>query len=234
MVIRKCLPTLGDRGEPTARRSCRPRVRAVAFARCAPECPSGLARSHRAVHLACACVLRRGRVLADDEAFARELWLSISARSRSSNNESCNGPPSAAGWWIDGALIYQRGDPVEPGRLEVAFDASLGDHPAVTDHDDTFEPEALFELDDLIAKWRRHLSDGTLALYDVSSSYVEGRCCELARSSLALTAPNPNVTPREWMAFVSSSARAVASFAAGSLSRATISARAKFRSRSGP
>jgi transposase len=28
---------------------------------------------------------------------------------------------------------------------------------------------------------RRHLSDGTLALYDVSSSYVEGRCCELAR-----------------------------------------------------
>jgi hypothetical protein len=28
---------------------------------------------------------------------------------------------------------------------------------------------------------RRHLSDGTLVLYDVSSSYVEGRCCELAR-----------------------------------------------------
>ena len=27
---------------------------------------------------------------------------------------------------------------------------------------------------------RRHLSDGTLVLYDVSSSYVEGRCCELA------------------------------------------------------
>jgi hypothetical protein len=27
----------------------------------------------------------------------------------------------------------------------------------------------------------RHLSDGTLVLYDVSSSYVEGRCCELAR-----------------------------------------------------
>src|SRR5215211_2973970 len=28
---------------------------------------------------------------------------------------------------------------------------------------------------------RRHLHDGTLVLYDVSSSYVEGRCCELAR-----------------------------------------------------
>jgi DDE family transposase len=28
---------------------------------------------------------------------------------------------------------------------------------------------------------RRHLNEGTLVLYDVSSSYVEGRCCELAR-----------------------------------------------------
>src|ERR1700736_6492015 len=28
---------------------------------------------------------------------------------------------------------------------------------------------------------RRHLADGTLVLYDVSSSHVEGRCCELAR-----------------------------------------------------
>lgn len=28
---------------------------------------------------------------------------------------------------------------------------------------------------------RRHLTDGTLVLYDVSSSHVEGRCCELAR-----------------------------------------------------
>ena len=27
---------------------------------------------------------------------------------------------------------------------------------------------------------RKHLHDGTLVLYDVSSSYVEGRCCELA------------------------------------------------------
>jgi hypothetical protein len=28
---------------------------------------------------------------------------------------------------------------------------------------------------------RRHLGDGTLVLYDVTSSYLEGRCCELAR-----------------------------------------------------
>jgi hypothetical protein len=28
---------------------------------------------------------------------------------------------------------------------------------------------------------RRHLADGTLVLYDVSSSYLEGRCCPLAR-----------------------------------------------------
>jgi hypothetical protein len=28
---------------------------------------------------------------------------------------------------------------------------------------------------------RRHLADGTLVLYDVTSSYLEGRCCELAR-----------------------------------------------------
>jgi hypothetical protein len=28
---------------------------------------------------------------------------------------------------------------------------------------------------------RRHLADGTLVLYDVTASYLEGRCCELAR-----------------------------------------------------
>ena len=28
---------------------------------------------------------------------------------------------------------------------------------------------------------RRHLKDGALVLYDVSSSWLEGRCCELAR-----------------------------------------------------
>ena len=33
-------------------------------------------------------------------------------------------------------------------------------------------------IEDALAS--RHLHDGTLVLYDVSSSYVEGRCCELA------------------------------------------------------
>jgi transposase len=34
-------------------------------------------------------------------------------------------------------------------------------------------------IEDALA--RKHLHDGTLVLYDVSSSYVEGRCCELAK-----------------------------------------------------
>src|SRR5258705_474075 len=49
----------------------------------------------------------------------------------------------------------QRGDPVEPGRYEFVFDASLRDHPAVADHDDTLEPEAVLELGDLAAERRR-------------------------------------------------------------------------------
>jgi hypothetical protein len=35
---------------------------------------------------------------------------------------------------------------------------------------------------------RRHLSDGTLLLYDVTSTYLEGRCCELARLGSAAMA----------------------------------------------
>jgi hypothetical protein len=34
-------------------------------------------------------------------------------------------------------------------------------------------------IEDALA--RRHLSDGTLLLYDVTSTYLEGRCCELAQ-----------------------------------------------------
>jgi len=51
------------------------------------------------------------------------------------------------------------------------------------------EREAYAALDWLVAQQpriegglaRRHLEDGTLVLYDVSSSYLEGRCCPLAR-----------------------------------------------------
>ena len=39
--------------------------------------------------------------------------------------------------------------------------------------------KAQSSIEDALA--RRHLHDGTLVLYDVSSSYVEGRCCELAQ-----------------------------------------------------
>jgi hypothetical protein len=50
-------------------------------------------------------------------------------------------------------------------------------------------PEIYAALDWLLAQQariedalaRRHLTDGTLVLYDVSSSYLEGRCCPLAR-----------------------------------------------------
>ena len=38
------------------------------------------------------------------------------------------------------------------------------------------------QIEDRLA--RRHLLDGELVLYDVSSSYFEGRCCELARVGL--------------------------------------------------
>ncbi|MBK1671331.1 IS1634 family transposase [Rhodovibrio sodomensis] len=51
------------------------------------------------------------------------------------------------------------------------------------------EHEVYAALDWLVARQphiesalaNRHLSEGTLMLYDVSSSYLEGRCCELAR-----------------------------------------------------
>jgi len=39
--------------------------------------------------------------------------------------------------------------------------------------------QAQTSIEDALA--RRHLHDGTLVLYDVSSSYVEGHCCPLAR-----------------------------------------------------
>ena len=32
-----------------------------------------------------------------------------------------------------------------------------------------------------VALAKTHLVDGTLVLYDVSSSYMEGRCCALAK-----------------------------------------------------
>jgi transposase len=63
--------------------------------------------------------------------------------------------------------------------------SSLG---AVLGFSDVDEDELYTALDWLLERQpqieqalaRRHLTNGTLVLYDVSSSYVEGRCCELA------------------------------------------------------
>ena len=64
--------------------------------------------------------------------------------------------------------------------------SSLG---AILDLGPVDEDELYGALDGLLARQpaieaglaKRHLKDGTLVLYDVSSSYVEGRCCPLAR-----------------------------------------------------
>jgi Transposase DDE domain len=54
--------------------------------------------------------------------------------------------------------------PVDEDELDTALDWLLARQPAVE-----------------TALARRHLRGGTLVLYDVSSSYLEGRCCALAR-----------------------------------------------------
>ena len=54
--------------------------------------------------------------------------------------------------------------PVDEDELYIALDWLLARQPAIE-----------------TALAKRHLEGGTLVLYDVSSSYLEGRCCELAR-----------------------------------------------------
>ena len=46
--------------------------------------------------------------------------------------------------------------------------------------------EAQPKIERVLAK--RHLRDGCLVLYDLTSSYLEGRCCELGGSATAATA----------------------------------------------
>ena len=72
--------------------------------------------------------------------------LVMAAMSRWSNSESCKAPLFEQLLDRRGA---QRGDPVEPGGLDVFGDARLGDHAAVADQDDMVEAEALLELLDL-------------------------------------------------------------------------------------
>jgi DDE family transposase len=90
------------------------------------------------------------------------------------------------------ALIVQR--VLAPGSKLAAVRA-LNPDTAATSLGDVLglgivqEREAYAALDWLVGQQeriekalaRRHLAHGTLVLYDVSSSYLEGRCCELAR-----------------------------------------------------
>ena len=90
------------------------------------------------------------------------------------------------------ALIVQR--LVAPGS-KLAFHRALGPETAtssvarVLDLEAVAEHEVYAALDWLVAEQprieaalaKRHLTDGTLVLYDVSSSYMEGRCCPLAQ-----------------------------------------------------
>jgi hypothetical protein len=96
--------------------------------------------------------LGQGGVLAHDEALAREVRAFNLGEIAIVEQRQLQGA-TFGGELLDGGRA-QRSDPVEPGRLELSFDASLGDHPAVADHDNAFEPEALLELGDLIAECR--------------------------------------------------------------------------------
>jgi len=82
------------------------------------------------------------------------------------------------------ARVLRPASKLESGRY--LSDTSLGQDLAVSAGD----PDALYAALDWLgerqehvekALARKHLHDGTLVLYDVSSSYVEGRCCELAK-----------------------------------------------------
>ena len=90
------------------------------------------------------------------------------------------------------AMIIQR--IISPGS-KLAFHRALGSETATSSLAlsvglvDVAEREVYEALDWLIGEQPRietalaktHLVDGTLVLYDVSSSYMEGRCCQLAK-----------------------------------------------------
>ena len=47
---------------------------------------------------------------------------------------------------------------------------------------------------------KRHLKNGTLVLYDVSSSYMEGRCCPLAHRGYSRDGRRGHLADRLWPA----------------------------------
>jgi hypothetical protein len=90
------------------------------------------------------------------------------------------------------AMIVQR--VLAPGSKLATWQAlrpetAASSLPALLGLGEVAEREVYAALDWLVAQQprieqglaRRHLHDGTLVLYDVSSSYLEGRCCELAQ-----------------------------------------------------
>src|SRR5262245_42311436 len=66
--------------------------------------------------------------------------------SRSSNNDSCNGPFSASAWIAGARRAVSQSS---PAGLRSLLDARLGDHPAVADQHHPAELEAAFELGNL-------------------------------------------------------------------------------------
>jgi len=95
----------------------------------------------------------QGGVPADDQALAREVRAFDLGEVTVVKQRELERP--ALGRELLDRWRPQRGDPVEPGRLEVLFNASLRDHPAIADHDHAFETKAFLELGDLIAERRR-------------------------------------------------------------------------------
>src|SRR5262245_147151 len=94
-------------------------------------------------------LLGESMVLTDDEALARKVRaLDLGEIARVEKRQ-------LQGAAFSGELLdcrsSQRGNPVDPGRLEIAFNTGLSDHPAIADHHHTLEPEALLELHNLIA-----------------------------------------------------------------------------------
>ena len=93
------------------------------------------------------------RVFADDQALAREIRTVdfgevtlVEQRWLQRSPFSCK---LLDGW------RPQRGDPIEPSRLEVLLDASLRDHSTVADQDHAREPKTLLELGNLRTKRSR-------------------------------------------------------------------------------
>jgi Transposase DDE domain len=94
------------------------------------------------------------------------------------------GAPAARSRDLVLAMLIQRlvapGSKLATVRALAPANSSLGavqEHEVYAALDGLGEPQARVER----ALARRHLADGTLVLYDVSSSYLEGSCCPLAR-----------------------------------------------------